>query len=652
MAKQTFTIFAILALLVTGLGVVGAASLSITDETFPSSISHDAGSFVVSFNITNNGVDTNVSLNGSSITQGAATMELGSDFPLGQYESKIIDVKVNFDSYQSGKIEGVIRSDPSGSGDTKNFTFSVPILSSPSLEISLKSPLTRTENGTIEVKNTGNVNLQNIDLVNTTSADFNIQFNESDFSLNAGESILVLVSSTNADDLSFRDDNSLDVKATNGTLDSNLITLSVPNPFYSGENQGKLKVSIDKVNVEKGFGSDESYWYPFDEIKLKVRVENDGNWDIEKVKLQLCLLDDNRRTCVLDEDDMTIDDEDFNLDSGDDKNVFVTFNLDADNLRGGNTDYTLYVSASGKIDDRDSPYDNNKTGESVSSAIEIRTDEKFVVLNKILMTDSSNYLNDSEASCGDKVRITARVWNIGDQDLDNDEVFVEIYNKELGIQKVVSFNNGIDSMDWESLEAEITIPQDAKEKTYPIKFTVYRDENLADNRIYKNSEDDKAEFYEPLKVANCRALVLEPSISASLDSEAKVGKELIITASITNNGGDNDFIISATGFENWTKLISVEPQILSIKEGDTGTAVIKMVPTQDGLRTFKINVVVDGKSYDQAVSVNISKGKLQGIFAGVSKPVLYLIFGIGIVLILILLTLVIKILQKPKKAEF
>jgi len=375
-------------------------------------------------------------------------------------------------------------------------------------------------------------------------------------------------------------------------------------------------------------------------------VENEGDWDIEDIELQLCLLDVEKDKCILDEDDMEIDEEDFDLDEGDDKDILVNFNVNPSDLKEGNTEYILYVSAVGKIDDNEcADYDNDETGASVyNDDIKIRTDEEFIILSEITMTDSSGYISEDETSCGNEITLTAEVWNVGENDLDNDEVFVEIYNKELGIDRVISFSEGIDSMDWELLETTFTIPMNIKEKTYAIKFTVYDDDDLADKHIYKNDEDDESEFYQFLKVVNCEVSIIQPTITANLQSEAETGVELVIKTIITNNDEDNDFIISLSGFEDWATLVSITPQTASIKEGEFTEVTITLKPTITGSHSFNINTIVDGETFSQPVSVNIADES--GIFATIGNAIkdsIYIIAGIVILLIAIVVVAIVKL---------
>jgi len=668
MAKNTFAFIGILAVLLMSLGMVSAA-VDFYPDPLSATVNHNS-QIDITFKIYNQETTdlTDVTITTiPDLTSGLNTISSGNLSLVGlsaiipaTSNSSLITLTTNIPNYQTpGTYIGVLTISGKLTAGMLYYDVDVEITvnSTPSLSVTKIDDLTKTTNGTIKVTNNGNVDLTDVKLeLVSGSDDFSVNLGDIISSLAPGSFEEIEISSPDAKDLDFRDDNSISIKATSTEANSSTILLEVTNSFYDGDNDGKLKVSIDRINVAKGFGDDEKYWYPLDEIELKIEVENNGNWDVGDIELKICLLDEFRGNCVFDEDDMDIEEGEFDLDSGDNKNILVTFNVDPNDLREGNTEYTLYISAVGKIDDHGSPYDNNETGYSTFSPINIRTDEEFVILDEIILSDLSNFLNEGETSCSNEVRMTAKVWNVGDKDLDNDEVFVQIYNKELGINKVIPFNNGIDSMDWEFLETTITIPSDVQEKTYSIKFTVYDNENLADKDIYDNKEDDEAKFYQFLKVINCKSSISEPTISASLDSEAKIGEELIITATITNNGEDNSFVISATGFEEWAELVSVEPQTLSIDEDDTEKVLIKLIPTKKGLQTFKINVIVDGETYDQSVSVNIAEKEEEqeeGFFTKVRNNTMLYGISVGIVavLILIFLTFIVKISRKSRKVE-
>ena len=658
--KSTFAVLGIFAVLLMSLGMVSAVRLNgIAEISSPTSVSHDDGSFKIVFNLTNDGVaGTIYDLSNFTSFQAGLTSSFNDTSMAngsGTAVTEIITATITFNEYQSGTIIGNINIGNDASATDETFAFSTIITPVSELTITSVESLTKTTNGTVKVQNTGNVNLEDISLEATGSDDFDVQFNDSDFNLIAGQSVLIKVSSTDVDDLSFKDDNSLNVKATNGTLNSNTITLTVDNYFYDGANKGELEVSIDRINVEKGYGEDEEYWYPFDDIELKITIDNNGEWDVENIELQLCLLDVSENKCILDEDDMEISEDDFDIDSEDDNSVLVNFNVDPSDLREGNTDYTLYVSAVGEVDDSDSDYDGDDTGDSdLQEDIEIRTNEDFIIFDQVIITDSSGYDNDGETSCGNEITLSANVWNIGDRDMDDDEIFVLVYNRELGINEVISFNDGINSMDWELLETTLTIPSDTDEKSYFIKLTAYDDEDLDDNDIYENKEDEQSEFYQALKITNCGASsITQPTIRATLESEAKVGEELVVSTIVTNNDDTNDFIFSLSEFEDWATLVSITPQTASIDKGEFAEVSIVLKPTVVGSHSFNINAIVNGNSYDQPVSVNIAEKKLSAnIFGEIGNTALYIITGVVTLLIVIVLVLIVKTSKRQTRPEF
>src|SRR4030042_5751289 len=185
--------------------------------------------------------------------------------------------------------------------------------------------------------------------------------------------------------------------ASETVLDTRVLTFT-QTPFYDGDNDGGLSVTSIDFDTLKGFGDDEDYWYPLDEVEITFTVKNDGNWKIKKIQIEACLWDKTAGKCVFDdfdEDDMEINNNKFDLKSGKKQDVTMTLKVDADNLKKGNTDYTFYVKAVGEIDEGDKKGDT--TGDSDSSIIDMRVDSDFVILNNIKISET--------ASCGDELQI-------------------------------------------------------------------------------------------------------------------------------------------------------------------------------------------------------------------------------------------------------
>jgi len=414
-------------------------------------------------------------------------------------------------------------------------------------------------------------------------------------------------------------------------------------------NPADLSISIEEINVKNGFGDDEDYWYPLDEVEIEIEVANEGD-DTENIEITFCLYDVEEEDCILDEDDVDLDEDDFDLDHNDEQTVVISFQVDADDL-SENNNYEIRIGATGEVDDSDSDFDGNDSCTQEIEVIEIRTNEEFVVLNDIKFEALSGIFGEDEFLAGSQVKISGEVWNVGDSDIDDDDIFLEIYSSLLGINEVIEFDSGINSLDMESFEKIITIPADAEEKSYKILFTVYDDENMVDKNIYENSEDDTAEEQEFISV---KAVAPTPTVNAELDSVAEVGEELVVKATITNEGETNDFLVSAEGFESWAELVSVSPQTASVKAGEDVEVVVVLNPTKAGTQSFMINTIIDGEDYNQAVSVKIEekKGFFNFNFNGLDDTVKYVIIAIIALVILILLVLIAKASRRPAKPQF
>ncbi len=407
--------------------------------------------------------------------------------------------------------------------------------------------------------------------------------------------------------------------------------------FCEYENPGQLTLNIEDINVESGFGNDDEYWYLFDNIEVELSVENKGDWDIDNIEVRWGLYNDVLEDFIIDEKE-----NDFNLDYDDDEEILtITFKLDKKIKKYNDGDTTLYVWATGTIEDNDAgAFDNQDTCVQDSYETNIKTGDKFVILDEITFPEI--------VSCNEKMTVSFNVQNIGDKK--QDDIFVAISNPELGISKIIEIGT-VDDFDKEEISTLIQIPAGAEEKLYDLEFNVLDD----DGEIFENDEGDKAKFLIPFNIeGDCQATTSEPIITATLDSEAKVGQELIIKVSVTNKGKNASFITIAAGYDLWAELINIEPSVVTINEGETKQIILKLKPTQAGAQTFKVQIVYEGQTKEQEVSVNIAEktSGLTGAFAGIGDAGLYIIAVIFLILIIVIITLIIKVSSGPKAEEF
>lgn len=418
-------------------------------------------------------------------------------------------------------------------------------------------------------------------------------------------------------------------------------------PFYTGANVGDLSITDFELDDVSGFGDeDDNLLYPFDKATIVFYVENNGVSKIKDIAIEACVWDVTAEKCVFDEDDMEISNDKFDLKEDKDQKVTLTFVPDADKLKAGNTNYVLYIRAVGKIDDSDSVHDEEKTGDSVSQNLEIATDDDFVIINNI-------QFNAGSASCGNTVELTADVWNVGNSDLEDDEVFVWVYNKELGIDKKIEFSNGIDSMELEKIDVILNIPGNVAEKSYTIRLGAYNDDSLGDGDVFQTSGNDEKDsvFYSPLSVTSCSISPLA-SVAASLQSDAKVGSEFTVKATITNTGSaSSTFNIAPSGYNSWASLVSMDKNSVTLASGASQDVLITFKANADasGDQTFNIDLIEGTKSLSQPVSVSVAKAgislpNLSSLFSGNSW--VWVIGALNALLVLVIIVVAVKVSRK------
>lgn len=390
------------------------------------------------------------------------------------------------------------------------------------------------------------------------------------------------------------------------------------------------KIDFTNNGLQYGsFGQDDE-WFPFEEIEVEIRIENDlKDIDIDNIEVEWGLWDTVDSEWVIE----PIDEKDFDLKDGDIETLIVTFKIDddldvdLDQLSDQEDRYRFYVTATGEMDTSGTPEICAFDSKDVSIVIE----RDFVILDNIDMPET--------VQCGENVQITADVWNIGDRD--QNDVYVLIKSNELGINNEKIEIGDIDAFDNAPFNFDFQVPSDAEEKTYSIRFTVYDD----DNDVYENDYDeDESVFSVFLKVEGNCGVITDVLISASLESEARAGKEMVIKATITNQGGElQTFTINAAEFAAWADLISQDQNILVLNAGQSRDVLFTFDVKRDasGSQTFFIELVSDDDVTRQLVSVNVESARpFLGITGFVTTDNAYL-WGIGILNIIIIVIIII-----------
>ena len=432
------------------------------------------------------------------------------------------------------------------------------------------------------------------------------------------------------------------LRATNTTnaVDDFTITANYENTeFCSEESSNNLDITIDSISTKSGFGNDEDFWYPLDEVEIDVSIDYNG--DNNKDKFQDGTLDwaiytsDGEK--VMDGDESIS-----NLKDGNDEIITLSIKLDPNDLDVATEDYVLYVSATGKENYDSSATTDKKICFSDSQDIEIRTstDDNFVVLDNIKYTPDP-------ASCDSEVMVTADVWNIGADD--QSDVVVRVF-----IEDGITFNQeveigDINSFDKENLELKFNIPDNAQDKTYHIRLWVYDE----DNDVFQNEEDDLAKYDLPLIVSGEGCTVTpEVVVLASLVSGGKAGQDLVVKATITNSGDSlGTFNLALSGYNSFAESAELDQETLAIGAGQSKEVMITLAVNKDasGEKTFTLDVSSAGESLArQPVTITITPkapGWITGGVIGINSDNWYL-WGIGalnVILVIIIIIVAVRI---------
>jgi len=416
------------------------------------------------------------------------------------------------------------------------------------------------------------------------------------------------------------------------------ITLTVTEPepeepeynFCEYTDNGNLEIRSVEFKTLSGFGDDENYWYPLDKIQVEVELKNTGNEKIKGIDLEWGLFDLSESP--LESTDDIISGEESIGTIKDGKRETITFELDLsegdmEDLADG--DYAFFVWATGE-----DQTDELDTCVSEMTKIHINIDD-FLVLQGLDLTNT--------AQCESQVQYILSVWNIGDTD--QEEVSVQVYNKELGINKIFEIGDvdAFEKADTDLIFA-FQIPKGLDEKSYRLKFTIYDE----DNDVFENDEDDESIFTTYLKVeGNC--YLGNASVNALLQEGGKAGEPLIIKTTITNTGTKvTTYALVTTGFEKWASAVEISQNNFALVPGES----------RDVLLTFNVNKDVSGdqllnlETYSdvglistQPISISIEKAglNLSNLF---EKGNITGFIILNVILIIIIILVVVKIVKR------
>lgn len=383
-----------------------------------------------------------------------------------------------------------------------------------------------------------------------------------------------------------------------------------------------------KVTDEELDNKDAWEWKPLDNIELEVEIDNIGDDDYE-YSVNLYFFKDEVEVngdIASDEDDLEFDG--FDVDEGKDEVETVNFQIDGQVEAG---DYDLFVKVVREDDDE-------CYVKLIKTNVEIKKQTRQVVVKDVEASDS--------IKAGETVSFEVEIANVGRND--EDKVKIHAYNKDLGINLYKEIDN-LDEGDTEIVTFLITIPSTAKQGSYGVHFSTQYDYDDRDEKYDEVSDSDDDMTYS----ITVFGMTTAPTIGAKLTSDAKVGKELTIDVTLTNNGDESetyDLIIEGA---SWAKNVELDDDSVLVKAGETKTVQLTLVPQESGAQAFTVKAVYGDEIKKQTVSVNIAAGAtgfLTGAFAGVGT-LSYLIWAIVILVILILIIAIIKLAKPRRRVE-
>lgn len=406
----------------------------------------------------------------------------------------------------------------------------------------------------------------------------------------------------------------------------------------TGNLGGNLVVDIRDISVSKGFGKDNT-WQVFDEVEVELRVKNTGDDYIENIQLTWGVYNTELESWLIDDEEA-----DFDLKSRDTETITVSFKVDdiseiEDAIdEGALGNYVFYVWAQGE----DEEYDFDDTCEFDSEDVEIESERDFVVLKDIV--------HDETVRCNGVLDISGVVWNTGSRD--QEDVSVQIYNRDLGINQAVSIGD-IDAFSEadSSFSFSYTLPGNLSVKSYQIKYTVL------DRRgdVYENSDDKTSVFYSTLKVDACETNP-ELILDASLESQAKAGRILEIKIIVNNTGSQTrGYSLNLKGYSSWAEMQSIEPATFILEADEAKEVLVKLKVNRDaeGEKVLEAELYSEGEFvYSQPIALTVKPSFSFDLGSWFSKANLsqnwhiWAIALINLVLVVTIIVVAIKVMKK------
>ncbi len=641
MKNKILSLAFILLALVFTIGLVSAAlemtAVSIPDTVNPNQV------YTVTFTLRNTGDANQTGLSWVSSTVSPGTfVQLPTLDRINAGETRSLSATINVPADSTGTINLNLRVQ-SDASESATLTRAININNSAVITLTKKQELTPSQNGTFEIRNNGNTAL-NLVLSETTA--LGVTLSKTQVTLSPGQTDTITVFAPTNADLDFGN-NAITIQARDNSLNAqNSITFTLKESFCNAGSKGGLRITNIDINNE-GEG-DENEWKLLDTIEIEVDVENTGTVDLNDIVVKLGLFDSEGSNQINDLDFEDADEEEFDLgdlDEDDEETATFRFRIPAD-IDSGSYDFAIKAFS-------DDAGENNECTDTSSDlsddnfesiSIENEDDEsKFIAFEDVIVSPT-------EATCGDRVSVSAEVFNIGDED--QDQVKLTLINREMALDQFVEIRNDLDQGDSQEVTFEFIVPQGVTTKSYELSLGAQYDYR---NGNYREALDENVRV--PITILGCTGngggsgSTANTAITAQLTSDAVAGEELVVRSTITNLQSQRaTVVIGADNYQDWASLTDVSSRILELDAGESEEVVFTFNVNDDvdGEQSFTIETVSANKTDRKEVAVELAESNVKGpgFSFGGENTYLWIIGLVNVILIILIIIVAIKVSRR------
>ena len=425
---------------------------------------------------------------------------------------------------------------------------------------------------------------------------------------------------------------SVNVTYNNGSVESVLIPVTVNvlqnttntstddphNLCGSSYNASMVSLTVSDDTLDN---KNDWEWKPLDNIELKAQLRNEDSKKDYDYDMNLYLYDGNDEiTSDVVDDTSNFELTSWSVDHSSRETDYMKFQVNGD-VSEGNYDLFAVVQRE----------DGQCFVKKLDHSVSINKESRQVVAKEVNAPTT--------IKAGETVSFDVKIANIGNDD--EDKVKVVAYNSELGVDMFKEVDN-LNAGDTATVTFLVNVPATANQGTYKIDFST--EYNYNDNsETYKTTSDSTDDLTYAVTVMGVTSA---PTIGAKLISDAKVGKDLLINVSLTNNADTTatyDLLVEGA---SWAESTSFADSSVVVKAGETKNVVLTLLPKEAGAQDFTIKAVYGDEIKKQTVSVNVASSGVS-FLSGIGT-LGYLIGAVVILAILILIVAVVK-LARPKR---